>query len=268
MNSCVFCGGTDNLNTSFTITVEDGQKIAVSICDEHAETATVKSARDAYIARQQEINEVLAKAKALGLNLTTQPNGLIVAQGAPAPQPVPAAQPVGQPVAQPGNRPQALLNENDPNVIPTTIYDSKSRSVVTGGIDTPLGAASGHVSHDLSKTRGVLPHDALQGKVQLTVVEGRGGQPLAIPAKRQDGLGTTRVRVAKSDDQDLQRRFKHMASDTMDPERPRVPNFARRGYEVAGTRQCPLCAGECEVQSGGQSIPCPKCGGAGEISVY
>ena len=72
--SCVYCGGSDNLNTTFTITIDE-EKIKVFICDEHAEDASVKTAKEAYLKKQKDIDSFLAQAKALGLNVTIN-NGI------------------------------------------------------------------------------------------------------------------------------------------------------------------------------------------------
>ena len=74
LENCVICGSSENLNTSMTITV-DGKKIEVSICDEDADDVTPKRIKQCYADKQAQIEEVLAKAKALGL---TVPPALLV----------------------------------------------------------------------------------------------------------------------------------------------------------------------------------------------
>ena len=60
---CVYCESSENLNTSLQVKLEDGSRVSVDICDEHAEEATIKSAREAYLAKQDKIKEVLEQAK-------------------------------------------------------------------------------------------------------------------------------------------------------------------------------------------------------------
>jgi len=73
MSTCVYCGASENLNTTLQITLDGGERTTVVICDEHAEDATIKSARIAYTNRQKQIDEFLAQAKLLGLNISVNP---------------------------------------------------------------------------------------------------------------------------------------------------------------------------------------------------
>jgi DnaJ-class molecular chaperone len=88
----------------------------------------------------------------------------------------------------------------------------------------------------------------------MELMEGRHGTPLAIPAIRQDGLGTTRVTISKSmTDADLQRRFKQMASTDH--------SFGQDGYDL---HRCQMCKGDGQIaKSKTETIVCPKCGGSG-----
>src|SRR5208283_5164588 len=70
-NTCIFCGKPENLNTSMTIQVDEG-KVKVDICDDCAEEATLKKAREAYQKKMEAIKDILAQARALGFEL--QPN--------------------------------------------------------------------------------------------------------------------------------------------------------------------------------------------------
>ncbi len=107
---------------------------------------------------------------------------------------------------------------------------------------------------------------ARKGKAKLTVMEGRDGQQLVIPEKRVDGMGTTRLKIVKKeDDTKLQSRFKRMAKDTI--EHDKVPNFAREGYQNTQL-ECPFCHGNCTIVHLKREISCPKCNGAGVISTY
>ncbi len=251
MPSCVFCNSLSNLNTEMSITV-DNNKISVHICDEHADDATVKTARDAYMRKQEEIQKVLDQAKALGLNISTSGSGLVIAE---------APQQQTQPKTQHVTAKKSVDDdfENDPDIIPTTRLDShRGMNSVGGG--TEFGEVESIGSFDVGGLRDKLPEDARKGVAKMAIVEGRQGQPLMIPKKRRDGTGTTVINIVKTDDHELQESFRRMAGDSM---RDNVPNFARAGYRNT-TKDCPLCYGNGEAQG----RECPKCKGTGFISLY
>lgn len=227
-----------------TISV-DGVSTVVNICDLHAEEATIKSVKEAYSAKKKKIDDVIAQAKALGLNVS-EAGGLLVAVKEPKP---PAPMVTDE------------LDINSPEVIPT----SKLKGfVTTAGGEVGGQAIAGHSSFDVNSLRDQLPAEVLQGHAEMTLVEGRSGQPLAIPKTRVDGTGTTRITIQKSDDATLQSRFKKMATDSMNGN---VPNFAQAGYQNT-TKTCPICRGQSTVKQNKKNITCPKCNGSGIISVY
>lgn len=253
LNQCIFCDAVTNLNTSFTISVDDN-KVVVRICDAHAEEATVKSAREAYLEKRKAIDALLAQAKALGLQLAEQPSGLVVAT---------------KPQQQPQQHPQQLDESDLPipegdNIISTTKLDRAKFQSVGGVVSNGIQVQS-HRTIDSSTLSDKLPDGALDGYAEMAVVEGRGGQPLAIPQRRVDKTGVTRITVSKSTDAALQERFKKMAGDTMGD---RTPDFAKAGYQNT-QKSCPMCKGACILKQGkGKEIMCPKCNGSGLISVY
>ncbi len=261
MSQCVFCDSAKDLNTQFNITLDDGQKITVSICDTHAEDATIKTAKASYLDRQKKIDEVIAQARALGLNITgMQQHGNLqvpIVERKPQPQP---PQPQSEIV-----HPQAEDLTGD-GVVSTEVLD---RAMMSIGGSTEFGHVSGHSSHAVRGDKSTLPPNVRQGKAQLVMIEGREGMPLAIPEKRVDGTGTTRIKVnKKEDDVKLQSRFKKMAKDSIDHDR--VPNFARQGYQNTQI-DCPLCSKSKTpgiVLQGGKEITCPKCNGSMVISLY
>lgn len=246
-NQCVFCDSATNLNTQMTITM-DGISIDVKICDNHAEEATVKSVKEAYSIKKKKIDEVIAQARALGLNIS-ETGGLIVASS-------PASQSQPTPTVKVDE-----IDVNSPDVIPT----SKLKNVVqTTGGDVGGLAIAGHSSFDVSSLSEKLPDSVLQGHAEMALVEGRQGQPLAIPKTRIDGTGTTRITIQKSDDANLQSRFKKMASDSMNGN---TPDFANAGYNNT-TKTCPICRGQSTIKQNKKNILCPKCNGSGIISIY
>jgi len=258
MLQCVFCDATVNLNTQLTVTLDDGSKISVLICDAHADDATVKTAKAAYIVKQDKIKVVIEQARALGLNVTgMEQHGRIlvptVTVAAKSPPPI-----------EQSIEPVELSGEQ---VINTEMLDRRSMQSV-GGATTDFGHVASHSSYDFNDLQSKLPDEARKGKAKMAMVEAREGMPIAIPETRVDGTGTTRIRVLKKeDDTKLQQRFKKMADDSM---RDKTPNFARAGYQNTQA-VCPICQGSCAIRQnvGGamKEVTCPKCGGAGLISI-
>jgi|3_EtaG_2_1085321.scaffolds.fasta_scaffold00047_81 hypothetical protein len=256
MAQCVYCDKVENLNTQLTVTLEDGNRITVDICDEHAEEASIKTAKAAHLDKQRKIEEVLAQAKALGLDLSQTDSGLTVAATQPT-QPTPASP---TPVAQN----PVLEDMGGDDVIETGLIDSRPGMTSVGG-STDMGAVASHTSHQVIGQEDILSEEILKGKAKMGLAEGREGMPMAIPEKRVDGTGTTRIKITKAeDDQKLQSRFKKMADDSM---HDKVPDFARSGYSNT-TVNCGMCRGEGSINNAGKIIECPKCGGAGIISTY
>lgn len=261
--TCVFCNSPNDLNTQITVTLDDGSKVKVDICDEHAEDATVKTARAAYMRRQDAINAVLEQARALGLNVSepTGPSGLVIAQEIPKPVSALTKQAPQVPNVQSPQRAPTKNDdlENDPDVVSTDRLDSHRGMRSVGGSAGNTSVES-LPSHDIDNLKEKLNPDARKGVAKMGIAEGRAGQPIIIPKVRKDGTGTTRVNIVKTSDNMLQESFKKMAQDSI---QDRVPDFARSGYSNT-TRTCPICKGNCEVN--GQI--CPKCDGNGIINVY
>lgn len=250
--NCVYCGSPDNLNTSFNISLEDGNKVAVDICDEHAEDATVKSAKEAYLRKKAQIDEVIAKAKELGLEII-EGQGLSIAK---------STQPARR-EAEPRRQKQVEERvEYDEDFVPTDIIDRKQPPM-----PTVTGSAPGVESYstsDLRSVRAELPDGALKGQAKIGVFEGRQGVPIALVQQRRDGLGTTNVQIVrKENDKTLQERFKRMADDSI---RDNTPDYAKSGYARSFT-DCGLCRGSGNVKNGKSMIVCPKCQGSGIINL-
>jgi len=254
-DKCVFCG-SDEINTQMTISLDDGSKVQVGICEEHAEEATVKSVRTAYLAKKQEIDDIIAKARELGIEFTDPgPGKLITATKIPQPQ---AVQQETLPTGE-------ELEEGD-DVVSTSVVDNHKGMVSVGG-QTEMGSVESVRSIDVNSLTDKLPEEARRGKAKMAIVEAREGQPIVVQQHRTDGTGTTRINVSKKEnDATLQRRFKNMANQSMQEDGP-TPDFARQGYQNS-TTTCPLCRGDCVINNGGQKIDCPKCDGAGVISIY
>lgn len=262
MLQCVFCEKTETVNTEMSVALEDGTKVSVSICDEHAEDATPKKAREAYVAKQAKINEFLAQAKALGLDVTINKGGISTAEAKP--KKAPAQRQVRQEI--PEEPLEEALDEtpeiitNDEGIVDATNFDRKvatARSVA--GNLSDLGRVDGFASHNPSSLSDKIDQKLLKGQVKVERVIARDGRPTEIQSRRQDGLGTLIVSVRNTmTDVELQRRTKAMAEGT------KTGHHAgfKDGYAL---RRCNLCNGNCTVRSKGQTINCPKCGGAGEL---
>lgn len=266
MVRCIYCESEKDLNTQLIVTLENGTKATVDICDKHAEEATIKSAREAYQANQDKIAAFLEQAKELGLEVQEGASGLVIVKPEPAPvefiiEPVPEAQPVM--VEQPINPKAGLTkDERDDGWVDTDVVDSQKGMQSVGG-STSMGAVQTHASHVVGGQKDVLPNNARRGKVKMQLAEGRGGQPIAIPEKRIDGTGTTRIKIQqKVDDHALQRRFKDMATESRSSEDNRAGVDFRNSYQDT-TRQCPICRGDCVINS----ADCPKCDGMGTITI-
>lgn len=254
MSTCVYCGVSENLNTTLQITLDNGEKVTVAICDEHAEEATIKSARVAYTNKQKQIDDFLAQAKALGLNISINTgNNLSVVQAPVQQAPVQQA-----PQYAPQQVPQAQPILEGDDVVSTDFIDNKMmRSVGGGGVES-------FSSFQAGSSKDKLDPSLLRGRAKITMMEGREGIPIAIPERRVDGTGTTRIKISKREnDQNLQNRFKRMAEDSI---RDRSPDF-KSGYRDS-MKSCPLCHESGSIRNMNQDIVCPKCQGSGVISVY
>jgi hypothetical protein len=257
--SCVYCGSVINLNTTFNITIDENEKVQVFICDEHAEDASVKTAKEAYGKKQKQIDDFLAQAKALGLDITVNDSSkLSVVTDSRRPEQL--VQPVTRQVV-------ALFDDSSmvgDDVVNTDMIDN-NRSIRSVGGSTDYGSVDSYNSLDRNSLSDKLDPSFFRGKAKITMVEGRDGQPIAIPEHRVDGTGSTRIKIIKTeDDQRLQTRFKKMADDSKGG---KTPDFARSGYQNT-MKMCPLCRGDCTIKNDGQTMVCPKCNGSGMISVY
>ncbi len=284
MQTCVFCENGDYLDSKMEITLEDGSKVVVAICAEHAEDATIKSARAAYTERQKQIDDLIKHAKKLGLNLQLggqTPGGLTMVSMKPQNQPQILGQ-SNQTVAQnqdvTTSQPEQSITLMTPSegcrIVSTGAVDNSSgtRSITgsaeNNGVSAQLGAFS---SYRTSSMQDKLNPALLSGQVKMTVVEGRDGMPVEVPVKRVDGTGTTQVMVSKREnDISLQRRFRNMAADSNMDNGERGA-FRREGYSTQNAT-CPLCRGKCTITQTNlagmkEQIMCPKCYGAGTIPV-
>lgn len=256
VNTCIFCNATDNLNTQMTITNEDGNKVAVKICDSHAEDATVKLAREAYNKRLEQIKQLMEQAQALGINLgkiNIEQTGSGITIVDKAPEPSRQVQQESKQVDQ-----GLLLNPDDPTVIHTSKLNAREFRSVAGQVSGT--SLESHQAYGLNRGEDKIDPSALDGYAQMAISEGRTGQQIAIPAIRQDKTGTTTITIRKSEsDASLQARTKRLAQASLNDESMSYKD----GY--AGYRQCPLCRGVGFINTGKARPVCPKCNGLGNI---
>lgn len=257
MKQCVYCDATNNLNTQLTIKLNDDDKIVVDICDEHAEEATVRTAREAFLAKQAKLKELLVQAQSMGLKvegLKLTSGGLVI----PTEQIPKAPNTPSQPVNDQINLKHQHDDMTGDDVITTDAVDGKSVQSVTGNV---AGVNLTQLpSYNVNSLEAKLPPDITRGKVKLAIAEGRGGRPMYVPAKRVDGTGTLRIQILKKEnDASLQRRFKQMADASIKDQ----VDMANNGYSDTQS-VCPICHGSCFIND----KTCPKCNGVGHISRY
>ena len=236
-----------------TITRDDNSKALVKICDAHAEEATVKSAREAYNKRMEQIQQVMEQAKALGLNISESKSGISVAKQEHVERPQSNNSSV-----QPTELKGLILDPNDPSVVRTSRLNSREFRSVTGSVQGQ--SLETHQAYDPNAAADKLDPSALDGYAQMAINEGRAGQHIAIPTIRQDKTGTTTIIINKSEnDASLQARSKRIAEASMGNENMNYKD----GY--AGQRLCPLCRGVGFINTGKTRPACPKCKGLGSI---
>jgi hypothetical protein len=264
---CFLCTSDAFDNSQLTIQMEDGKKVDIYLCEVHSESS-IKQLKEAYAQKKVDLDNLIKQAKELGysidLDSLLNPSSrsiLTATEIHVAPEvlqiPIkPATQPAKVQIRQ------EIITEDDENMIPTEIIDKKVMRSVGG--NTEMGNVSAHQSYDFNSLGDKLPENARIGKVKMAMVEGRGGQPIAIPQKRVDGLGETHIMINKAENDDkLQARFKKMAQESKSD---KFANFSQNGYADT-TRPCPICRGSGLVRNGKNESSCPKCAGGGMISI-
>jgi hypothetical protein len=248
-NNCIICGSSQDLDTELAITI-DGEKITVKACTKHADDITPKAAKAAYLkwktSQDTQMQEFLAQAAKLGMTVIPQ-GSLAIATIAQSSAPTLVPEPAKSTIKE-------LHGTRDDGVLPTSEVDNIMQRRVSG-MSGVVGESSveRHDAYDPDNFGDKLPEGSRDGLVKMELAEGRHGTPLAIPAIRQDGLGTTRVRIAKTvTDADLQKRFKQQAASD---------HSFKEGYDL---HRCVMCKGDGQIsKSQTETIACPKYGGSG-----
>lgn len=252
MTTCIYCGTGDNLTVQMTITLDGGEKVSVSACEEHAEDMTMRSARQKYLERQSEIDEIMAKAKALGLELAPQrtAGGIEIMQ---------AVQKLAAPARQ--NTISPVFDDSD--MIDAMLVERRERSIISSGGTAGNVHVESHQSLDMDKVREKIGTEVLEGKVRMEVIENSGGRAIAIPAKKINGLGATTIRIVPTSDNELQARFKHDADRSKsDSGWESMRHLGREGIRIIN---CPVCRTDGTIVDNGREVVCPKCKGRGMI---
>ncbi len=253
MKKCIYCGSDKDLVAELTLTLDDKSRATVDVCQEHADDATIKTAKAKYMERQNQIDELMAKAKELGMTLAPQATagGLVLMQSAPRQQ-------AQRDTDQQAMRRQAIIEDESDMV---DFDDGKLRPMSSASGTAGSYAVEGHRSIDMKPIMEKLGNDVFHGRVRREVVEKASGMPVMIETKKVNGLGTTRIRVVPSTDNDLQRRFKDVANRSKSDYG--WDSMRHLGKEGVSVTDCPLCKSDCVVRSGGKEIVCPKCKGKG-----
>lgn len=261
MSACIYCGTKENLEAQLTITLDDGKKVTVSVCKEHAEDATIRTAKQKYMERQGEIDALMEKAKALGLELAIgapSASGLVMVTQKPIARQANEAAMRGQSLNP------AIAAEDDPEMIDAEILERRERGVVSSGGMAGNTMVEGHQSLDMSEIKEQIGTDVLRGKVKVEVIEKQSGGVVALPVKKVNGLGTTQIRVVQTTDQEMQRRFKTIAEQSKSPFGwDRMRHLGKEGIEIIN---CPICKGEGVARNAGKEVTCPKCKGKGMLN--
>lgn len=244
------------------IRLDDGQVVEVWISDAYADEATVGKVKQAYLtkhaAEMQEIESLMARARALGLEINMPSPQAAPAPAAPAPDIIRPAQ--AAPVAA-----ATIVPTAGNRVVDGRVADQRQLGTMVHGSVSMYGASVSGGGSEYKITSADKPStDLKDGEIaEIGRVKGRDGNDIAIPVRRVGRTGETRVTIVNSGtDADLQRKFKELGRRSVSDD-PSVPDFLHSGYQVK-TVQCPLCRGTGVVQGGQQ---CPKCGGLGAYDV-
>lgn len=260
INDCIVCGSDKDLDTEMTITI-DGEKISVKVCKEHADDTTPKDAKAAYLKRKSTADAAITAflAQAAKLGFTVVPQGkmsvMTAQQGTQSTElPTESTKVPPQSVAPISTE---LQGGRSDGILPSSEVDNIMQNRVAGTSGSVGGTGvEKHAAYNPGDLADKLPDGARDGLVKMELAIGRQGMPLAIPAIRQDGLGTTRVNISnKMNDAELQRRFKQMAANDH--------SFGQEGYDL---HRCSMCQGDGQIaKSKTETVACPKCGGSGLV---
>jgi hypothetical protein len=259
MNSCVFCGATDNLTTSMNVKTSRGVT-EVNICTEHEENASPKKVRELVESKELALAEMEAKLKALGfamVPLGQQGSVVAVTAPTPAPAPLPAPKVLGE--MRPVRTESKIIQ---PTSLKIREMDAPAIAVDKSGKQVNLGKESSYDTTKTVKTKDgseYRPPTTVESELQTVEVR---GVPMRLPKKIVDDQGgrlDIKILPTAGSGDAMKKRFEEMATRSMGGD---SPDF-RREYDVKEPRPCNFCSGTGKAKIGDQD--CPRCKGAGEL---
>jgi hypothetical protein len=233
---CVYCRTTSDLNTELTITLENGERCKVYVCDVHAEDATIKSAREAYLKNQRDINELLQRLKELEFSPepTATPAKLQIIKKVH--EPTIESEPLEEAIDV-----EAYQTSPDQTFVDAMEFEAKTKAgtvaAPSGGVNESIhGSLAGADADALAKVRGQIPESAIRGFVKPEVVAIRGGnQQVVIPAEKVDGFGTLSIRITPGiSDADIQKKFKQAAARSIEDDFSGIANHDNHRCDLLG----------------------------------
>jgi len=266
LNVCIVCGLSDSakLDNTMSLLLDDGLKVVIKICDEHAPDLTMKRAKELYLQKSHALTKAMELLKQAGYDISPVGNNnlliptkidVLQAQLMPIAAVIPIVVPDSN-IAHPANGQRITdlkrLDELSSRIAPVAI-SGNSRDVGSGASAIVLrpqniSAEDRPIVESVERARS-------DGEAVLALVESVGGRSINVPIYRKDGTGTTVLSVLKQSKENFARNFKEMAHRSMAGN----VSFRNDGYG----HPCNFCKGECTIMNGGVLAACPKCAGSG-----
>jgi len=245
---CLFCGSV-NLNTTLTVKV-DGQPHTVALC-ENCEDQTPKSIRQQLERdsknrleeqkRQQKMKQLQELAAELGVDINNIP---VISKQPPVHKPAPIS-----------TKPHKLVpqkNRQTKQPIAEPIAESPTPVEPTTQPPSGVESHSGYSQKDLAYCK--IQTTAKENQVVETSTRG----PIPLPKRIFDNEGgNTDIRIVKTGNRELQRRFESMAAASKANDNSH--HFGKSGYNI---NDCPACGGSGKARTDPKQT-CPKCNGGG-----
>ena len=230
---CIQCHSDENLNTNMKVEI-DGVEYEIHLCDQHAETATMGSIKAKVSDIIQKLTKSIVLATDLGINI------LDVLPAKVAAQIMPQVKSVSKPAPRPAGG--GLIE----------VVDEMPEDLVEKPKPTPRAAprqpkVAAEEAAPITDGQTIPEGVAINTNVKQQTITGRGGKPTAIPRKIDGKFGTTDIRIAKTTDAELQKRFRAL-NEVQDS-------------EGAFGNPCIACGGQ-GVHPMTNDV-CPKCKGSG-----
>lgn len=233
-NTCIVSGTSDNLNTFFTVKVDD-VTYEVALCDEHEDT-TPKEVRRLIGDKIKEFNTICETLAQFGY------------KAVPIDETVKSIQPKSETTTeQPKSAPQTQespLKKNEIQELPPVDVGKVTSSGNMGTIQPEHYIPDSVANKDGTPVkRPAVEHQELQ------IAESESGRPISAPKTVRDQSGETTYVIAPTSHEELMRRS-NVAT--------KREHSYQKGYAF---RDCPLCGGVGQHRKN----TCPKCKGTGII---